>query len=128
MRRKFIFLNLIGLLFSVNQTFVNAKSALDFPVEVTEVRELGLSDRDESKSVIEVQWRVGEVQKERIASFSLVLSVTYADGTTLQERRRVEKNALSTRVEIPSVKTNGSRPSAVIKKLDARVFAVISKN
>lgn len=128
MRRNFIFLNLIGLLFSVNQTFVNAKPDLGFPVEVTEVRELGLSDRDESKSVIEVQWRVQPVQKEKISSFNLVLSVTYADGATLQERHKIERNALSARVEIPSVKTNGSRPSAFIKKLDAKVFAVISKN
>jgi hypothetical protein len=127
-RRKFIFLNLIGLLLGVNQITANAKPVLDFPVEVVEVKEKGLSDRDESKTVVEIHWRVSAIEKEKIASFNLVLSATYANGTTIQEKRRIEKNALSAQIEIPSVKTNGSRPSAIIKKLDARVFAVISKN
>jgi hypothetical protein len=128
MRRMSIFLNLIGLLLSVNQMPVKANAALDIPVEVIEVKDLGLSDRDESKSVIEVHWRVVPVQKEKIASFNVILSVTYADGATITEKRKVERNVLSARIEVPSVRTFGGRPTAFIKKTQARVTAVISKN
>lgn len=127
-RRKFIFLNLIGLLLGANQILANAKPVLDFPVEVVEVKEAGLSDRDESKSVIEVRWRVGEAQKEKVASFHLILSVTYADGTIITEKRRFEKTVFSARLEVPSVKSFGGRNSAIIKKTEARVSAAISKN
>lgn len=110
-----------------NQARPHAAAAIDVPVEVVEVRDLGLSDRDELKSVIEVRWFIDPVQKEKIISFNLLLSVTYADGTAISEKRTVEKNSLSTRVEVPSVKTFGSRPAAFIKKIDAKVTAVISK-
>ena len=129
MRKTFIFLNLIGLFLSVNQFTPQAKAALDIPVEVVEVKDLGLSDRDESKSLIEVVWRVGnQVQKEKIAAFNLVLFVTYADGTTITERRKFEKTVFGARIEVPSVKTFGGRPTAFIKKTEARVSAAISKN
>ncbi len=120
-------MNLIGLILTVNQNRANANTALDIPVEVTEVRDLGLSDRDELKSLIEVSWRIDSAQKEKIVSFNLLLSVTYADGTAITEKRTVEKSALSARVEVPSVKTFGSRPAAFIKRMDAKVTAVISK-
>ena len=128
MRVIYIFLSLIGLLTTINQTAAVAKTTFDVPVEVTAVRDLGLSDRDELKSVIEVCWRVGLLDVENIASFNLVLSVTYADGTTIVEKRKIERNALSAQVEIPSVKTFGGRPAAFIKRLNAKVFAVFSKN
>src|SRR5687768_1165252 len=110
MRKALIFLNLIGLLITINQTAANAQTVTQVPVEVVEVKDLGLSDRDESKSVIEVRWSVDPVQKEKIVSFNLVLSVVYADGTTIGEKRKVEATALLARVEVPSVKPYGGRP------------------
>jgi hypothetical protein len=128
MRRSFIFLNLIGLLLTINQIYANPKTDLNVPVEVVEVKDLGLSDRDESKSVIEVRWSADSIQKEKIASFVLVLSVTYANGTTVSEKRTAEREARVLQVEVSSVKTFGGRTSAFIKKIDARVVAVLSKN
>jgi hypothetical protein len=128
MRKIFIFLSLIGLLLSMDQKSAAAKEFFDIPVSIVEVKDLGLSDRDESKSVIEVRWNANPIQKEKIVSFNLTLSITYADGTTVSAKRKIEKNALSARVEVPSVKTFGGRATAFIKKIDARVFAVISKN
>ncbi len=127
MRKLFVALNLIGLLLTVNQLPVIANRVIDIPVEVTEVRDLGLSDRDELKSLIEVSWRFDPHQQQSISSFNLFLSVTYADGTAITEKHRVEKTALSVKVEVPSVKTLGRRPPAFIKKIDARVTAVISR-
>ncbi|MCY7375461.1 MAG: hypothetical protein LH472_05765 [Pyrinomonadaceae bacterium] len=78
--------------------------------------------------MIEVRWRVGSLETENIASFNLVLSVTYADGTIIVEKRKIEKTALSARIEIPSVTTFGGRRAAFIKRLNAKVTAVFSKN
>ena len=128
MRKGLIFLNVIGLLLAISQTYANPQVFLEIPVETVEVKDMGLSDRDESKSVIEVRWTADSIQKEKIASFNLVLSVTYADGTTITQKRTAEKNARALRIEVPSVKTLLGRPPAFIKKLDARVTAVLSKN
>lgn len=125
MRKTFVFLNLIGLLFSVTQIPAVAKADFEVPVEVVEVKDLGISDRDESKSLIEVRWRISEIQKEKIAAFNLILSVTYADGTIVTEKRKFEKNIFFARVEVPSVKPFGGRSSAFIKKMEAQVSATV---
>lgn len=127
MRKIFTFLSLIGLLLSVSQKPMAAVAALDVPVDDVQVRDLGLSDRDESKSVIEVRWNTGAIQKETILSYSLTLSITYADGTTISAKRKIERDAFSARIEVPSVKTFGGRATAFIKKIDARVFANITR-
>lgn len=126
MRKIFIFLSLFGLLLTINQNLTAANTNFDVPMEVTEVKDLGLSDRDELKSVIEVRWRVNALNAESIASFNLTLSATYADGTIIVEKRRIERNALFARIEIPSVKTNSGKPAAFIKRLNAKVSAVFS--
>jgi hypothetical protein len=128
MRNLLVVLNLIGLFITLNQTPANANTAMEIPVEVTEVRDVGLSDRDELKSLIEVSWRIDPQQQAKIASFNLLLSITYADGTAITERRTVDKSALSVKVEVPSVKTIGRRPPAFIKNINAKVTAVISKS
>ena len=125
MRNIFICLNLIGLLFA--QTQISIAKAFEAQVEIVEIRDLGLSESDENKSVIEVRWRVKEIEKEKIVSFNVILFVTYADGTTINEKCNAEKTANSARLEVSSVKTFGNRPPAFIKKLNAKVTAVIQK-
>ncbi|MEZ5428719.1 MAG: hypothetical protein R2747_20910 [Pyrinomonadaceae bacterium] len=127
MRKFLVCLNLIGLILTIDQAAAGTGNGFDVPVKVTEVKEIGLSDRDESKSVIEVRWQIDQLQRAKISSFKLALSATYADGTVITERRSIDKNALSARVEIPSVKTFRSRPPAFIKNLKATVTAVISE-
>lgn len=129
MRKIFIFLNLIGLLIAAGESRGFSKSDFEIPVEVIEVKDLGLSDRDESKSLIEVRWQTVEIQKDKISAFRVSLSVTYADGTRIVENRRFEKDVFSARLEVPSVKQFGGRPTAFIKKIEAEVTALtISKN
>lgn len=127
MRKLLVAMNLIGLLITLNQMPANANTSLDIPVEVTEVLDLGLSDRDELKSLIKVSWRIDPNQQEKVAAFNLLLSVTYADGTAITEKRSVDRRALSVKVEVPSVKTIGRQPPAFIKSMSAKVTAVISK-
>jgi hypothetical protein len=128
MRKVFVYLSLIGLLITINQKSLFANSDFEFPVEVIEVRDLGLSDRDEAKSLIEVSWQSDRVQKDKISNFNVSLFITYADGTRLVEKQKFNKDIFSARIEIPSVKTFHGKSSAFIKKLDARVTAAIIKN
>ncbi len=129
MRRVFVFLNLIGLLITINENRAFAKSSFEIPVEVIEVKDLGLSDRDESKSLIEVRWQINEIQKDKISAFKLSLSVIYADGTRIVEKHKFTKDVFSARLEVPSVKRFGGRPTAFIKRIEAEVTAAtISKN
>lgn len=125
MKKLLICLNLVALLLVLFRT--PAIAGTGGPIEILEIRDLGLSDRDESRSVIEVRWRVDQAQTDRGVFFDLVLSITYADGTVLRVHRRITGDATSTRFEVPSVKSVGSRNSAFIKKMEARVAAVFSK-
>lgn len=128
MRKVFVYLSLIGLLITINQKSLFANSDFEFPVEVIEVRDLGLSDRDEAKSLIEVSWQSDRIQTDKISGFNVSLFITYADGTRLVEKHKFNKDIFSARIEIPSVKTFHGKPSAFIKKIDARVTAAIIKN
>jgi hypothetical protein len=125
MKRIVVFLNLIGLLAAFGAGKVFCQNRLEIPVEVVEVRDLGLSDRDETKSLIEVRWRAGQIQKDRIRAFKLVLTVTYADGTRFVTQHKFQNDVFSTRVEVPSVKAFGRRPAAFITKIEAAVIAAV---
>lgn len=126
MRSTLKILSLIILVLAfANQTTINATETADSPVEVLEVKDLGISANDESKSIIEVRWRVNPALVANVASFNLVLSITYADGTTLNIKRQTKEKSLSMRVEVPSVNISKGRLPASIKKINAIVTAVI---
>ena len=124
MRDKIIFVTLLTLfLVAANQISVNAKNLTDVPVEVVEVKDLGVSASDDSKSIIEVRWRVKSTL-DGATSFNLTLSVIYADGTTRDELKKVDGKTVSAQFEVPSVKVSKGKPPAFIKKMNAVVIAV----
>ena len=124
MREKIIFVSLITLfLVAANQISVNAKNLTDAPVEVVEVKDLGVSVSDDSKSIIEVRWRVNSTVNAA-TSFNLTLSVIYADGATRDELKKVDGKTISAQFEVPSVKVSKGKPPAFIKKMNAVVIAV----
>ena len=124
MREKIIFVSLLTLfLVAANQISVNAKNLTDVPVEVVEVKDLGVSASDDSKSIIEVRWRVNSTVNAA-TSFNLTLSVTYADGATRDELKKVDGKTVSAQFEVPSVKVSKGKPPAFIKKMNAVVIAV----
>ena len=127
MRDKIIFISLLTLfLVAANQISVNAKNLTDIPVEVIEVKDLGVSASDDSKSIIEVRWRVNPTLNA-VTSFNLTLSITYADGTTRDEAKKSDGKTVSARFEVPSVKVSKGKPPAFIKKMNAVVTAVIQE-
>ena len=124
MREKIIFVSLLTLfLVAANQISAHAKNAPDIPVEVIEVKDLGVSTSDDSKSIIEVRWRVKSTL-DAATSFNLTLSVTYADGTTRDELKKTDGKTISAQFEVPSVKVSKGKPPAFIKKMNAVVIAV----
>ena len=125
MREKIVFISLLTLfLAAVNQISVNAKNLTDVPVEVIEVKDLGVSASDDSKSIIEVRWRVNSTLSA-VASFNLILSVVYADGSTRDEAKKSDGKTVSASFEVPSVRVSKGKPPAFIKNMNAVVTAVI---
>jgi hypothetical protein len=123
MRSKIIFLSLIALFLIIANQSVNAEN-LDVPVEVVGVKDLGVSANDDSKSIIEVRWRVNPALNS-VASFNLTLIVSYADGTTIDQVKKTDEKTVSARFEVPSVKVSKGKQPAFIKKMNAVVTAVI---
>ena len=126
MRSTLKILSLIILVLAfASQAKINATETADSAVEVLEIKDLGISANDDSKSIIEVRWRVNPTLVANVASFNLVLSVTYADGTTTNIKRQTDGKSLSMRVEVSSVNISKGKPAAFIKKMNATVTAVI---
>ncbi len=126
MRSTLKILSLIILVLAfASQAKINAAETADFSVEVLEIKDLGISANDDSKSIVEVRWRVNPTLVANVASFNLVLSVTYADGTTTYIKRQTDGKSLSMRVEVSSVNISKGKSTAFIKKLNATVTAVI---
>lgn len=120
MFRKMRFLILVLMIFlAVNQLFANV------PVEVTDVKEVGLSDSDETKSVIEVKWKVNPGLQPNHSVFNVMLEVTYADGAILIFDEQAEKEARSAQIEVPSLHIYRGKKAAIIKEIKAFVTAEI---
>ena len=122
MRRTIKFLVLVLMFFvSVSQAFALTNT----PVEVTEVKELGLSDSDETKSVIEIKWRVNPTLQTNHSDFNVTLEITYADGAVLLFDEQAEKNARSAQIEVPTLHIYRGKKAAIIKHIKAFVTAEI---
>lgn len=104
---------------------ISAKDAIkqDMPVEVIEVKEVGIFDNDETKSVIEIRWRVNPALIANVRSFKILLTVIYADGTMKILTRHADEEAVSVQIEVPSVSFSTRQPPAFIKNLKAVVIA-----
>lgn len=112
---------------AANQVSVRAETKPDAPVEVVEIKEVGISGADETKSVIEIRWRINPALNASVSSFKLLLSVTYADGTTLILTHNADAESVLAQVEVPSAKISKRSPPAFIKQLKATVIAVFPK-
>lgn len=110
-------------IFAVSQISAKAANAPDAPVETIEIKEVGLSDKDETKSVIEIRWRINPTLTAEVRSFKILLSVTYADGITKNITRYTDEESFSVQIEVPSVNFTTRNKPAFIKNLNALVIA-----
>ena len=120
MRGKVRFLVLVLMVFvMVNQAIANT------PVEVTDVKEIGLSDSDETKSVIEIKWKVNPMLQPNHSDFNVTLEVIYADGAVLIFDEQAESDARSAKIEIPALHIYRGKKAAIIRQIKAFVTTEI---
>jgi hypothetical protein len=116
MKRQLRFLVLVLMLFvMITQAVANT------PVEVTDIKEIGLSDSDETKSVIEIKWKVNPSLQPNHSVFNVTLEVTYADGAILIFDEQAEKEARSAQIEVPALHIYRGKKAAIIKEIKAFV-------
>lgn len=111
---------LMLMILAVSQISANAPDA---PVEVIEIKEVGLSDKDETKSVIEVRWQINPAMATNVRSFKIFLSVIYADGTKVNIVRHADEESAALKIEVPSASFSNRNAPAFIKNLKAMVIA-----
>ena len=122
MNKKVKFLVLVLMVFlTVNQVTAQFDDCNKTPVEVTQVKEIGLSDADETKSVIEVKWCVRSTLQPNHSAFNVTVEVIYADGAILIFDEQAENSARSTQIEVPTLHIYRGKKPAIIKQIKAFV-------
>ncbi len=92
-------------------------------VEITEVRNLGASAANDSKSIVQVSWTTQTAPDVKIEYFDLQLTVTYADGAVVPLATKASGSVRANRFEISTLHTTAGRPPAVMKGLKVVVTA-----
>lgn len=102
---------------------VNSIIAIDIvPVDVVEAREIGLSDSDDTKSVVEVKW---QTTQQNYKFFNVMLEIKYADGAILIFDEQVSNQSRSTQIEVPALHIYRNKRAAIIKEIKAFVTTEI---
>jgi hypothetical protein len=101
--------------------------ALSSLIEITEVKNVGLSASNESKSVIQALWSVNAQPGRNIKSFDLTLEVSYADGAVEKFRSTVQGSERKTRFEVPTLHVSSGRPGAELRSFKANITANFSE-
>ena len=92
-------------------------------IEIVEVKNVGVSASDESKSVIQLKWKADTDAK----TFDVAIEVGYADGAVQRARNSVSGSARSARFEVPTSHFTPGRPGAELKSFKASVTASITE-
>lgn len=92
-------------------------------IEITEVRNLGLSAANAKKSVIEVRWTARAQPGQALKSFDLALEVIYADGATEKARTSVNGASRNARFEVPTLHTSPGIAAAEMKNFRINITA-----
>lgn len=126
MKRKAEILGLVLMMFlAVNQIIAKTDDCQKQAVEVTQVKEIGLSDSDETKSVIEVKWCVNQAIQPAHSGFNVTVEVIYADGAILIFDEQSKNQVRSTQIEVPTLHIYRGKKPAIIKQIRAFVTAEI---
>jgi hypothetical protein len=92
-------------------------------VEITEVKNVGLSAGNDTKSIIQVGWSVNAQPNLSIKSLELVLEVTYADGVVEKFRSSASGSTRQARFEVPTLHVSIGRPGAELRSFKANITA-----
>lgn len=96
-------------------------------VEITDVKNIGVSASNEAKSIIEIRWQTNVAPNMSVKSFELKLEVTYTNGAIVTAQSSVTGTARSGRVEVPTTNSSVGRPSSTIKSFRASVTTTFTE-
>ncbi|HVQ37312.1 MAG TPA: hypothetical protein VMS31_07260 [Pyrinomonadaceae bacterium] len=118
-----------ALMLALVVTTVLAKgaSASAGQVEITEIKNMGVSALKETNSIIQVSWTAQRAPELKHVSFELSLEVTYSDGFVEQSQAKAAGSARTGRFEIPTFHRAGNQPAAEMKSFKASITANYSE-
>jgi hypothetical protein len=127
-RRRAALIQVACLLFCLLHGSAEARPFMLAPlVEITEVKNVGISAINQSKSVIQALWSVNAQPSTNIKSFELNLEVTYADGAVEKFRAIAQGSERKTRMEVPTLHVSAGRPGAELKSFKTNITANFSE-
>jgi hypothetical protein len=106
---------------AATQIFANRLIDCMTPVEVTEIKNLGISDSDETKSVIEIKWQINPTLHPNHSQFNVSLEIIYANGMVLIVDEQSENSTRSVQIEVPTVNLRRGKSPAFIRQIKAFV-------
>ena len=112
---------ILTILLTINLVFAAIAQSSETPVQVTEIKDLGLSEADETKTVFEIHWQVNPAIHPNHSNFNVTLEIIYADGASLIFDEQAEYFARLRRIEVPTLHTFRGKKSAIIKEVRAFV-------
>ena len=92
-------------------------------IEITEIKNVGVSAANESKSIIQVSWTTPVAAEVKIQSFDLQLDVSYADRGVEKVQARANAGARNNRFEIPTQHRAAGQPAAELKSFKVTITA-----
>jgi hypothetical protein len=92
-------------------------------IEIVEVKTVGISAGDNTKSIIQIKWLAESQPGTAIKSFDVFLEVVYADGAIEKVKTNANGSARSARFELQTVHSAAGRAAAELRGFKASVTA-----
>ena len=96
-------------------------------IEITEVKNVGISAANEARSIIQVNWTVKLSPDTAVKSFDVNVEIIYADGGLEKARASVSGQSRNARIEVPTLHKAAGRLAAEMKSFKAIVTAAMSE-
>lgn len=96
-------------------------------IDIVEVKNVGISAANDSKSVVQVKWAAKLPPGTNVKSFDVTLEVQYADRTKEKIKNTVSGSANTARFEVPTLHLSPGRPAAELRTFEATVTANFSE-
>jgi len=101
----------------------NAASIAGSQIEITEIKNAGVSAAKETHSIVQISWAMQGAPDMKISSFELLLEVTYADGFVEKSSAKAPGSARTTRFEVATLHRFANQPAAEMKSFKVSVTA-----
>lgn len=96
-------------------------------IQITDVKNVGVSAANAAKSIIEVRWQANIAPNINVKSFELKLEITYTDGAVVTAQSNASAQARSGRVEVPTTHLSPSGTPATMKAIKASVTTTFTE-